>query len=396
MAKKSILFVDDEPQILSALRRMLRVRRDQWQTAFAGSGAEALTLLEQQHFDIIVSDMRMPEMDGAELLAKVRERYPQISRIVLSGHSDLELVMRSVGCAHQYLVKPCDMKQLSEVIERTSAVRDSLQDPQLARVIGGIATLPSLPETYHALTEELRSGNAQIKQLARLIAADPGICAKILQLVNSAFFGLPQRIGNPAQALSILGLDSVAALVLGIGIFEQLKASTIERFSPEALFQHSLQVATRARALAQQLGCAPSVQDDAFTAGLLHDIGRLILIQNMPEKYQSAVALSEQEQLDMVTAENRVLGGDHAQIGAYLLGLWSLPDEIVAAVLFHHQPSSAQETACSALTALHLANALDHDQEQLLEQHYLESLGLAPSLRQWCEGITLKEAGSPS
>ena len=209
---KSILFVDDEPMVLQGLQRMLRPHRAIWDMSFATSGAEALAMLEGKPFDAVVTDMRMPGMDGATLLEQVRERYPAAIRIVLSGYFEQEAAMRALPVAHQFLAKPCDPMKLRHAIERTVGFVGLLPDVALRRVVGAIGKLPTLPRTSALLVQSLQNPDVQMDEIAAIVERDVGITAKILQLVNSAFFCLPNYVTSVRMAVSYLGLDTLKQL----------------------------------------------------------------------------------------------------------------------------------------------------------------------------------------
>ncbi len=194
--KKRVLFVDDEPKILEGLRRMLRPLRNEWEMSFVNSGQEALDILAQQPFDVIVTDMRMPAMNGAELLHEVRKRYPHMVRFVLSGQASQETMLRSIGPMHQYLSKPCDSGILKSTLTRSCQLRSILSNEKLHNLVSRIDWLPSLPSLYIEMVEELQKPEASTKILGKLISKDIAMSAKILQLVNSAFFGVRQHISN--------------------------------------------------------------------------------------------------------------------------------------------------------------------------------------------------------
>jgi len=219
--KKRVLFVDDEPRILDGLKRMLRHMRDEWEMSFVESGEAALKVLESARFDVVVSDMRMPGMDGAELLTRVMERYPQIVRIVLSGHADKEMILKTVRPAHQYLSKPCDPEKLRSTVARASALRGLLADELLKQLVSQMSTLPSAPSLYNEVMNELRSGEGSVQRVGEIVSKDVGMTAKILQVVNSAFFGVPRHVESPAQAVSLLGLETIKALALSAQVFSQ-------------------------------------------------------------------------------------------------------------------------------------------------------------------------------
>jgi len=387
---KRILFVDDEPNLLAGLRRMLRPMREEWEMGFASGGEEALGFLANEPFDVVVSDMRMPGMDGAQLLSEVKQRYPQVVRIVLSGHSEKETVFRSVGPAHQYLAKPCDPRQLKDVISRACALRDLLSEDSLRNLVSQMSTIPSLPETYTEIVKELQSPEASIKEVGQIISKDVGMTAKVLQLVNSAFFGLRRHVSDPAQAASFLGVDTLKALVLSIQVFSHFDAVEIEGLCLDTLWTHSVMTGALAKRIAAVEDVPEELRDHAFLAGLLHDAGKLIIAANLAEPYSKILAAVEHERLAFAEAERRILTNTHAEVGAYLLGLWGLADPIVEAVAFHHEPSRCMGEGFTPLTAVHVADALYHESSRpgdakvsVLDTEYLEQLGLADRLPAW-------------
>jgi putative nucleotidyltransferase with HDIG domain len=395
---KRILFVDDEPRILEGLQNLLRKNRRKWEMSFAVGGEAALELLQTQSFDVLVSDMRMPGVDGAQLLRYAKDHHPKTVRIILSGHMDLKIALQAVPVAHQFLSKPCDALELENVVERACGVQELLNDDtgSLRQMIGRINQLPSVPKTYHALMQALAEDRAGIDDIARLLKQDMAICAKLLQVVNSAFFRLARRIANVEEAVRYLGFVMVRNLVLTVEVFQSAKP--LRGLSLEALQEHALRVA----ALAKRLCRDKAQADDAFMAGLLHDIGHLIMATEMPDRLEQALALAAQEQIPPYQAEYQLLGVSHAEIGAYLLGLWGLPYPIIEAVANHHQPQRVPQCGFDVLAAVYLANLLVQETtapnrpgRQSPDPTYLESLGIVPAqLAEWRE-LALEPTQSP-
>jgi HD-like signal output (HDOD) protein/ActR/RegA family two-component response regulator len=398
-----ILFVDDDPHVLAGLRRMLHGMRHEWETAFVPGGREALELLDREPFDLVITDMRMPGMDGAQLLEKVKKRHPEVVRIILSGHSDKEMVLKSVRSAHQYLSKPCDPDALKTTIKRTVLLREVLRDEGLRLLVGGMETLPSLPDLYLEIMRELKSETSSMRRIGEIISRDVGMTAKVLQLVNSAFFGQPRHIANPVHAVELLGLETIRALVLSIQIFAQFDLSRVPGFSGAGLWDHSLRVGVCARNLALWAHQPQEVVDDAFLAGVLHDAGKLILAGNFPKRYQKVVEAVISGSSLWCEEEQNVFEVNHAQVGAYLFSLWGFSYPIVEAVAFHHEPGSTHAGGFTPLTAVHVANGLVHQWGRkgeaqitsLVDTAYLETLGLAGELISWqekCRELLQKEA----
>ncbi|WP_035274018.1 response regulator [Desulfogranum japonicum] len=365
-----ILFVDDEPHILSGLKRMLRSMRREWDMHFAESGQKALELMEQYTFDVLVTDMRMPGMDGPELLSRVMELHPDVIRIVLSGHSDQEMILRSVYPVHKYLSKPCPQEALISTIQRSCALRDLLDNPQLKTVISKTGTLPSLPDLYIKAVDEINSPEGSIKTVGKIIEQDIGMSAKILQLVNSSFFGLPRHISSPAEAVVLLGFDIIKAIIIGIDLFSKWDNADITLFKINDIYRHSLSTAAIARKIAASEEMEPLSVDCAFMAGLLRDVGKLVIAMNFHELFTQVTDLSTQNETPFSEVEKQILGTTHAEIGAYLLGLWGLPDSIIEAVAYHNNPEYLLTNEINVPLVVYLAKfvdkyALDIEEDEL-------------------------------
>jgi putative nucleotidyltransferase with HDIG domain len=386
---KRILFVDDESMVLDGLRRMLRPMRKEWEMEFAESGHEALKILAGRQFDVIVTDMRMPGMDGCQLLNHVKELHPQVVRIVLSGQSDMEMVLRSVGPAHQFLSKPCDAELLKTTVARVCSSRNLLEDEALVRVVSGIDSLPSMPKLYSEVMDEVNSEEGSLNKVGEIISRDSGMSAKILQLVNSAFFGLPRHITSPVRAVHLLGLETVKALVLTVKIFSMFSPSDLAGYSVDALFRHSLAVGLSARNIAIIESWEQERVDEAFMAGLLHDIGKLILADKFPALCRKVLERIDGANSRIHDAELYILGTTHAQVGAYLLGIWGLSEPVIQTVAWHHTPGKSPCREPNSLTAVYTADMLENESaaesEPPLEfdTGYVERLGIADRVEIW-------------
>jgi HD-like signal output (HDOD) protein len=386
--KKRILFVDDEPRVLEGLQDLLIRHRRKWEMVFAPGGADALRLMEERAFDVIVTDMRMPEMDGASLLRAVKERHPETVRIVLSGHAEMEATMRTVPVAHQFLHKPCNPDMLERVVERACDLQSLIGAENLRRTVGKLQQLPSLPAVYTTLQRMLDEDNTSARQVARVIEQDIGISAKVLQLVNSAFFGLGRRINSIQEAVAYLGIGMLQKLVLATEVFRWTRLDARSASMIESLRDHAVLTA----AIAQKIVPGDrALAEIAWTAGLLHDAGKLVLAAELPDHLHQAMARAKETGAPLWRAEEELHGITHAEVGAYLLGLWGLPYPIVEAVANHHRPERVQRPELDALTAVHVANVLAHecqpdaDSTAILNQEYVAALGLGDRLASWRE-----------
>jgi len=290
IVKKRILFVDDEPLVLKGLQRTLRKMRSKWEMAFTSSSKEALQILDQQKMDVIISDLKMPEMDGMQLLSQVKARHPRVIRILLSGHHEHELTLQSVQYAHQNLSKPCDAVVLKQTLAKLFALRDILDDESLKKIVSQIESLPSLPAIYSEILDEMHSDDPSIKKISAIIAKDPSMTAKILQVVNSVFFGLTRKISIPQEAVMLLGLNTIKSLVLSVKIFAEFSQKKFSWFSIDELFNHSMAVSTFAKTIVKSEKLGQELINYSLMAGLLHDLGKLILATNFHNAYQEILA----------------------------------------------------------------------------------------------------------
>lgn len=391
--KPCILFVDDQTSVLEGLRRSLRAMRDKWEMLFVDSARAALEQMAITPIDVIVSDIRMPEMGGAELLAEVEKRNPRVIRIILSGQVDEGSAFRLLGVSHQFLPKPSDPDTIANVVERALGLRDLLTDTKLQALVASQHALPTPPAIYDSLSKELRSLEPSLETVAKIVSQDPGLTVKILQLVSSGYLSAGRNVSNPLEAVKHLGLARIEGLVVSHGaIFENDNFPMADAWL-EAFWNHCISCAGLAHAIAEEEGLDQKAIESAFVAGLLHDVGTLVFAANEPEKYRDAAAHAAHETSERLEAERREFGADHAALGAYLVGLWGLPDAVVEAVAYHHTPLDQPSRSFEVLGAVHVAEALTQalyghrsdDLRSVISYDYLRETGVQHRLPVWAE-----------
>jgi HD-like signal output (HDOD) protein len=291
-------------------------------------------------------------MDGTALLEAVSSRWPQTVRIVFSGYAELEQTVRLVPFAHQYLSKPCEPHQLENVITRCLKLQELLSQPHLRALVGRVRKLPSLPGIYVALQQAARNEHVTLSEVAKLVAADSALAARVLQIVNSAFFRLPKRISSIEQAVGYLGFNTIRNLAMSVEVFSRWPGG--RGLELDRLQLHVQSVAAAARALTAKTPLA----DDSMLAGLLHDIGYWILAQECPQDLSEAAKLAVSDRIPLHEAEIRLMGASHAEVGAYLLGIWGLPYPIIEAVAHHHHPARVTHAEFDVLAAVVIAHSL--------------------------------------
>lgn len=396
MSTRRILFVDDEERVLSGIRRMLFDKEDEWTTYFANGGAEALEIIGRDDIDVVVSDMRMPQMDGATLLVEVKQRFPRVVRIILSGHTELEAAIKSVPVAHQFLSKPCDPDLLHATVERACRTQDELTSIDMREAFGSVDVLPSPPARILELNNLLMQPEVELSAVGRLVATDPAMSAKVLQLVNSAFFGLAKEVSEITQAVSFIGLSMIRDLCASVELSRAL-APKHQSLQPQvdALHIHARQIAHLAGLLVDDKSDA----QNAFAAGLLHETGLLALASVRPNDFVELMAMENLRHCGtsgdtIVEKERGRIGTDHARLGGYLLDLWGLPHRVVEAVACHHSPELTTNGKIDIPAAVHLADALilqrggaGHcgDHCGLLEEDSLEHSASRQKIEGWIE-----------
>lgn len=391
--KLRIVFVDDEPHVLRGLKRSMHEMVEVWDMAFFPSGAEALAWLNDHEADVLVSDMRMPHMDGAQFLDAARRRHPQTIRVILSGYAEAGAVLKTVDLAHIYLAKPCDPMTLAAAIARPLELRRFLADPGLRAAIGGLSSLPSLPARLRALMTELTRADASAASVADIIAGDLAMTAEILKLTNSAYFGIGQPVSSVLQAVRTLGLETIQTLVLKTAVFRRFSGSSQVAPFLNGLNRHGLSLSRLAKRIALAIGANNAVSEAASCAALLSSVGALVLLDCHGDSYLKVLTTVGPDR-PVHMAEIAAYGVHHGHVGAYLLGLWGFRDDVVEAVAHAPAPGQAGHYDNLLLTVVHLAQALgptfpplprDVPDIRHPDSDYLARVGLLPALPELSE-----------
>lgn len=333
MNRPRILFVDDEPHVLNGLRRMLRSRREAWDLMFFEDARRALVACGAEPATVVVCDLRMPGMDGVTLLDALRDRFPQTIRFVLSGQSEAEAGLRAAGVAHQFLSKPTDGPTLIAAIENALDLRERLGGKAVVALVASLTAIPALPGSYRELTEQLRRDTLDTEAIAEIVARDPGIATRLIQVANSSYFGAPKRIATVRGAVQFLGMETLKSLVLTYGVLSQVVHDRIggAPVAQQIVETMLLKSALSAR-IARDLGWDRAERELVATVGLLSDVGLLVLIDNFPETFEPRIVDGVLQMEGLARLERAAFGVDHALVGAYLLGTWGLPDSLTGGV----------------------------------------------------------------
>ncbi len=292
------------------------------------------------------------------------------------------------------VAEDCDGSTLVAVLKRTARLQDWMANPDIKRLLPLLHKLPTAPRLHTQVTEELQSPNGSIAVVARLIAQDPLMSAKLLQVANSAFFGMAHEVTDTTEAVMVLGAERIRSLILLAGVFSQYGGAKCPGFSPEPLWGHSVQVGAFARAITLAETRDGRTAEAAFTAGLLHDVGKLVLAANVPEKYESIRRAQAARKCSQREAEMEILGTTHAEVGACLMATWALPLRILEAIAWHHEPRLSDDRGFSLLAAVHSANVFAQENgdggggigpRDCINVSYLLRIGLGDCRNRWRE-----------
>jgi HD-like signal output (HDOD) protein/CheY-like chemotaxis protein len=352
-----VMFVDDEPAVLEGIQNRFRKLRGQWDMSFVVGGAEAIAQLGRHPVDVVVTDMRMPGVDGAEVLRFLHANQPRTTRIVLSGYSEKENVVTTMNLAHQFLRKPCDAEELKRAIDRSMLLQKRLRQPELADTLGRIEHFPPLPQLYHQLLEVIGKETCTPEAIARIIGRDPALTARVLRVANSAYWGLSEPICSVPQAVMYLGFEAIRSLVINLELARTCSPRLPRHFSLEKFQQHADQVSLVAAQIAPS-----SMRGSVMSGAILHDVGHLVL---------ALLPASEQPNLTTEVVP-------HAELAAHVLDCWGIPPALVSLVAFHHSPS-AIDVAPGPTTYVHLADRIVYSAEAGIgpteDKKELEQLG---------------------
>lgn len=382
--------MDDEPEFLGVLERVMSVMAQGWEARFARSGSEALAMLDLQPCDVVVSDMRMPDMMGSQLLNTVFRNHPKTARIILSGYSENEEVLTCAGAVHRYLHKPLPMQELVDCLQDIADMNARFHNNQaLQGLVASIACPPSVPECYLDIMEAVQSPECSLQRIGEIAARDPALSAKLLHLSNSAFFGYGRAIHNVTDAVQVLGVNVVKSLALTAPLFSSFDPHKCSAFPIQQVWEHSLRTAILgARIAGLELDELRSEQ--AFTVGVMHDIGKLVLADQLADRYGAVLAESATTGQPLFEVELKHLGATHADIGGYLLGLWNLPLPLVEAVAHHHEPLTARTEGFGLVDVMYVANLIDHEHNRgadsaklMIDLDYLATKGMTRRLEVW-------------
>lgn len=392
--RRHIIIVGDTSVAERTLFKQLDDLTPNWRlTHVAGSG-ETLAAFEESTVDVVIGGLA-----ERELFRTLEDRHPKTVRFVIAEIAQQKEVMGLASIVHQFVSMPCEARVLRDAVDRACDMEEAMRREKVGRIIGRMDNLPALPDLYLELVERMRDPECSIDQIGEIVARDISMTARILKLVNSAFFGLRRQVSSPNEAVNYLGMDAIKALVLSINAFAKYENCCLGGIALEPLWNHSLMTAGFAKAVASANRGGAKHSEDAFVAGMLHDAGKLVLAANFSADYSEVIASVPEGEDGLLAAEERTFGANHAEIGGHLLALWGLPEAIVDAVTWHHQPQQCANRSFGPLVCVHTANVWAHAEGESepslsIDGDYIDALGCTDQLAGWREACLENQAGA--
>jgi HD-like signal output (HDOD) protein/CheY-like chemotaxis protein len=386
---RTIYIVDDQPPVLEIAVAIIKAVMPEAVATGFNDPLQALAAIKASPPDLILSDQLMPGMSGSQLLEEARTVAPGTLRIMMSGFVPLDQ-LTVITSAHQYVAKPFDAPQLKRILERTFAARDRVPDKKLQTVVASLRSLPSLPQVHHTLLTELENNRGASAAIGQMVAQDAGLSAKVLQLANSPLFGREYLVSSPAEAVFCLGTGMITAVVLSQTLFKHYRANSHPEFSLAQVWHHCWDTAALAQCYCREHQLPRQTREEAFLAGLLHEIGRLILIANFPDQYSTACEAARKAHSPLGPRLREVFAAAPCEIAAFLLDLWGMPDSVVAAVSMLENPEREKAAGFTAVSALYIGDQIasrstppDPFPPAEWNAAYPRSLGCPEELQQW-------------
>lgn len=383
IVKKTILFVDDEKQILSSLRRLFM--RTEYETVFAMDGKEALEVMEEKEIDLIVTDIRMPIMDGYKLLRLTKEKHPKVIRMAFSGYTDKVKIFNALetGLVKIYIFKPWDNKELLNTIDGILDIKDKLTDRNIFDMFNNISSLPTIPSLYYEISNLIEK-DADISEISKVIEKDQSISAKILHLANSSFY--KNRVGSITEAVMYIGLENVKHVVMTNTVFEDEKISQVHK---RKLWEHVSLTNKITKYIYEKIH-QRKIPNIIATAGLMHDIGKTFLYKNFLKEYNEIMDRYKTEGGGILEKEREFIDFDHCVIGSFLLNWWEFPIGIIESALYHHDPMNPKIINTEIVALVHIAdyysNIILKKEKERLEIDAFDLIGTSKiQIDEWIE-----------
>lgn len=385
--KKHILLLDENPKSLQLLQETYEQSDCALELLTSQSASDAFSKIEQHPVEVLMVDMTRPSEQVQQFINQTADGKPQLPRLLITDLSDQRALIKWVGKANQFLIKPCDPITIKAALERRAVIRNWFPSDAVVNLLVKVQKLPSPPGLYYEIIRKL-NGHASLEDIGNLIGKDPSLTSKILQLVNSTAFALQNPISSAVEAVLFLGVETTKSLVLLTQSFTSFLGTPAVLFSVDKLWQHALRTATYCQTIAKSQGVEEREIEEIYTAGLLHDLGKLVLAANFSQQFRDANMMAKAKKMPLWEAEQEIFKTNHAEIGACLLAIWGLETSLVESLAFHHQPTRSHVRTFGSLLAVHAGNAIanaviNQSIEVDVDWQYINGCGMGDKISQW-------------
>ena len=388
MDRKQVMFVETQGQVLNRLKASLLGTRADWQILFIADAAAALDLVSQRKVGIVLASFGTDNAGCEEFFRRLRKKAPEVVRISLLPEQAKNNIAKSLEYAHECIAEHCDISQMEILIARSLDVWEKARrNPRLAELMSSLHTIPTPPALYFDIRDELESPRGTAHSVAQIIAKDPAITAKLLKVANSGFYASPRTIADLDDAITLLGMDLVLALVMSAHLYSQLP---VPGLNLDELWKHSIAVATLAKEIATKAHGSRAIISRCAISGLLHDLGQLVFLANMPDTYFALIRDARGNETKLLEMEREAFGIGHPELGALILSMWDLPEEVVHAIANHHTKdfrSQSEESLTTRAVCVAERMLQDHSLNQSKEstdtQGQADSPSMFDGLTQW-------------
>lgn len=384
-----ILYLEENTDHVTRLVHALRERKG-WEVTHAENAGEARAIARKQPVDVALISATMPDIEPVAIAEELTQLHPKLSTFILAPEGDSKGASAFASGRFQWLPRQDDPEPLITAIERMAQLVSWLTSNTTLELVSGLHSLPPIPSNYQGVIRAIQSPDASLQDIGEAISKDVGMTSRVLQVANSAYYGYSKKITSPSEASLLLGIETLKSLVRYTHVLNNFPQTAASNAIFEKVWRHSVGVAAVARKITMMQTRDEALAEEAFTAGLLHDIGKLVLVSLKPEEYKEVMRQAYESKSLLHTMERVKLGTTHAETGAYLLSLWGIPFSILEAVAWHHFPSECKDKRFSALTAVHVANVAEHRRKDTdnvkppaLDDRYLSDLGLTAQAVEW-------------
>lgn len=365
-----------------------------WSVNIADNTKDAVDFVRGNDIDVIICDDEVADSKGLDVISSCSHERPGVLSFLRKSNSPTK--EESIALSEKKVfVLPENLEEegIYSHISRRVLLKSLSENLNLLSVIRKMKKMPTIPQLYHQITRELRKEDGSIEFVAGLISKEPSMATRILKAVNSPAYVLGYEITEVVHALLFLGKEATQAQILADSVFNSYPNQSVAGLNLQEVWKHSINVSAIARRISMSIDSNKKSAEIACTAGVVHDLGKVLMATNLPDHYQQAVNYAKEERVPLVQAEEKVFGTNHAQVAASLMGLWSIPFRILNSVAYHHNPTGTMKKPPTSAMALYIADGFENAKSknvlgQNIDENIIEDWGFTDQFEDWAEEFT--------